>query len=154
MKNTSGNDKGFTLAELLMAILILAIALTGLLQIFIRSSMLTEITRNKTAAMSEASGKMEEIRGSVFESIETNYDGTVFALTQLTGWGFIEVTSVQAGELLEVEIAIGWEDKYNRIIGEDADLNGNFVVGSEDTDGNGRMSSIVTLVSMLADRTD
>ena len=152
MKSISRKIRGFTLVELLLATAILAIVLTGLLQVFIRSSMLTEITRNKTAAMNEALGKMEEIRGYDFDSVLADYDGSVFALTQLTGWGFIEVTSVQTG-LLEVEIAVGWEDKFGRIIGEDANLDGTFDVSTEDADGDGKMSSIVTLVTMIADKT-
>jgi len=168
MKKTFNSDKGFTLVELLIATLILAIFLTGFMQIFFRSKVLTELTRNKTAAMTEAIGKMEEIRNHDFETIISTYDGTTFTLPQLDanrkeGNGYIYVTTIASGELLEVEIVITWWDKedipnsifrraiFDRIIGEDVNRNGVLDPG-EDEDSNGKMSSMVTLVSLVADR--
>lgn len=166
MKKTRRNDKGFTLVELLLATVILAIVLTGLMRVFIGSSVITELTRTKTAAMSEAIGKMEEIRNYDFDLISSTYNDTTFTLPQLDangkeGNGYIYVTTVVSGELLEIEIVITWWDKarrviYDRIIGEDVNRNGVLDTSglSEDVDGNGKMSSMVTLVSMIADRID
>jgi len=161
-KMAKSNKNGFTLVELLLATAILAIVLVGLMQVFIRCSVLTELSRNKTAAMSEALGKMEEIRNFDFDTIESTYNNTKFTLAQLnaigkSGDGYIYVTVIQAG-LLEVEIVITWWDTagralYDRIFGEDVDKDG--VLDStpnEDLDGNGRMSSPVTLVSLISER--
>ena len=162
MKKASNNDQGFTLVELLLATMILVIFLTGFVQVFFRSKVLAELTRNKTAAMSEAIGKMEEIRISDFSTIITTYDNKTFTLPQLDanrkgGNGYIYVTTIAANELLEVEIVITWWEKverraiFDRIIGEDVNRNGVFDAG-EDEDGNGKMSSMVTLVSLIAKR--
>jgi len=162
-KKLSDKNKGFTLVELLLATLILAFVLVGLIQVFIRCSILTELTRNKTAAMSEALAKMEEIRNNNYDLILTKYNDTTFTLNQLnaigkSGNGYIYVTQVQTG-LLEIEIVITWWDTagrgiYDRIFGEDVNKNGVLDTGApnEDLDGNNMMSSPVTLVSLIADR--
>ena len=168
MKKVSNNDQGFTLVELLLATMILVIFLTGFVQVFFRSKVLAELTRNKTAAMSEAIGKMEEIRISDFDAIIATYNNKTFTLSQLDanrkgGNGYIYVTAIALGELLEVEIVITWWEKedldnnivrraiFDRIIGEDVNRNGVLDAG-EDVDSNGKMSSMVTLVSLIADR--
>ena len=145
---------GFTLVELLMATIILSVVLVGLIQLFIRCSVLTELASNITAAMSEAQGKMEEIRNYDFDSIATDYvnGGALnpFDLTQLAGKGIIYIDSSNA-DLLEVEIVISWQNKYGRIIGEDLDLDGTLDTG-EDVNGDSKLSSIATLVSQIAER--
>lgn len=153
MKKISGNDKGFTLVELVLATLILAVVLAGLIQVFIQCSVLTELTRNKTAAMNEALGKMEEIRNTDFDSIITGYHESWFSLTQLTGKGLIYVTSVETG-LLEIEIEIGWENKYSRTVPSDLDLDSivDTSIPSSDVDINSKVLSPVTLVSRITDR--
>jgi prepilin-type N-terminal cleavage/methylation domain-containing protein len=165
MKKIPNSDKGFTLVELLLATMILAVVLTGLMQVFIRSSVLAEMTRTKTAAMSEAIGKMEEIRNYDFDSIYADYNGTTFTLPQLdangkAGNGYIYVAEIVSGELLDVEIVITWWDKqgraiYDRNIGEDANKNGALDTSAptEDVDGNSKMSSMVTLMSRITDKT-
>ncbi len=164
MIETVNNNKGFTLVELLLATVILAIVLTGLMQVFIRSGVFTDLTRSKTAAMSEISGKMEEIRNYNFDSIYSKYNGDIFTLSQLAangkaGNGYIYVTEIVSGELLEIEIVATWWDSagrsiYDRIIGEDTNKNGALDTSSptEDVDGNGKMSSMVTLISRVTDR--
>lgn len=146
---------GFTLVELLVAVLILGFVLVGLIQVFVRCSVLAELARNKTTAMSEIQGKMEEIRNYSFNSIATDYasggsQGNTFSLTQLTGMGIIYIDSSNA-DLLEIKIVASWQNKYGRIIGEDLDLDGALDTG-EDTDGDGDLSSIATLEGMVAER--
>jgi prepilin-type N-terminal cleavage/methylation domain-containing protein len=157
MKVLSKTIKGFTLVELLLATIILSVVLVGLLQLFIRCSVLTELSNNVTAAMSEAQGKMEEIRNYDFDSIATDYvaGGALnpFDLTQLTGKGVIYIDSSNA-DLLEIEIVISWQNKYSRIVGEDLDLDGVLDTSptTEDVNGDSKLSSIATLVSNIAER--
>ena len=155
MRKSLRAAEGFTLAELLLAVIILGFVLGGLLQVFIRCSVLAELAYNKTVAMSEAQGKMEEIRSYDYGSIAADYasggsQGNTFSLSQLTGTGVIYIDSSNA-DLLEVEIVVSWQNKYGRIIGEDIDLDGALDSG-EDVDGNNKLSSIATLVSLIAAR--
>lgn len=146
---------GFTLVELLLAVVILGFTLAGLIQVFIRCSALSELSRNKTTAMSEIQGKMEEIRNHAFSTIATAYasggtPGDTFDLSQLTGKGIIYIDSSNAS-LLEIKVVACWQDKYDRIVGEDLDLDGVLDTG-EDADGNGEISSPATLITKIASR--
>ena len=67
---------GFTLAEIMIAVGILAVVMVGLLQVYIHCSLLAEAAGNKSVAMAEAQSKMEEIRNYDFESIVPAYTST------------------------------------------------------------------------------
>ncbi len=158
MKKNSWNFAGFTLVELLLAVLILGFTLVGLIQVFIRCSALSELSQNKTLVMSELQGKMEEIRNYDYDSIATDYasggtPGHTFALSQTNGMGVIYIDEFTAGDadLLRIKIVASWEDKYGRIIGGDFDLDG--AVGSGETvDAEGDLFSIATVISLIAKR--
>ncbi|MBU3912428.1 MAG: prepilin-type N-terminal cleavage/methylation domain-containing protein [Candidatus Omnitrophica bacterium] len=146
---------GFTLMELVIAIGILALVLVGLLQVFVCCLSLSELAGNSTIAISKAQGKLEEIRNHSFNSIVVDYSqgespGNIFDLTQLNGKGVIYIDDTNP-ELLEIEIVVSWQEKGNRIIGEDSNLNGALDTG-EDDNGNGKLDSPVSLVSMIAKR--
>ncbi len=70
------SNRGFTLAEILIAVGILAVVMVGLLQVYIHCSVLAEAAGNKSVAMAEAQSKMEEIRNYDFESIVSAYTST------------------------------------------------------------------------------
>jgi prepilin-type N-terminal cleavage/methylation domain-containing protein len=55
------NKKGFTLPELLIAAAIFAIAMAGILQMFISSAFLDQANRNKSIAVTHAEFVMEDI---------------------------------------------------------------------------------------------
>lgn len=155
MKKTLKTSKGFTLIELLIAVLILGFVLTGLIQVFIQCSVLTDLAHNKTTVMSEAQGKMEEIRNHTFDSVVTDYasggsEGNTFSLSQLNGMGTIYIDDTNP-DLLEVKIVVSWENKDGRIIGGDLDLDGDFDSG-EYVNGEGEFESIGTLMTLIASR--
>jgi len=154
MKKKCLPPAGFTLVELLLATIIMSVVLVGLIQVFIQCSVLAEMARNKTIALSEAQGKIEEIRNYDYDAIATDYvlNGGLnpFDLSQLTGKGVIYIDSTNT-ELLEVEVVISWEDKYDRIIGEDLDLDGVVDTG-EDINSNSQLDSIATLTTYIAKR--
>lgn len=146
---------GFTLIELMIAVGVLIIVLVGLLQIFIYCLNLSEFAGNTTLAISEAQGKLEEIRSHKFERIAGDYGlggspGNIFELAQLNGEGAIYIDDTNPA-LLAIEIVVSWQEKGNRIIGEDGNLNGVLDSG-EDGNGNGRLDSPVVLVSLIAER--
>jgi len=73
MKKISRTITGFTLVELMSATMILAVVLVGLIQLFIHCSFLSELSKNKTIAMSIAQGKLEDIRSTDYDSIVSTY---------------------------------------------------------------------------------
>ncbi|MDP8266247.1 MAG: prepilin-type N-terminal cleavage/methylation domain-containing protein [Candidatus Aceula meridiana] len=154
MKNSR---QGFTLVELMIVAAILAVVVVGMLKIFIFSSESAAIAADKTLALSAAQDKIEEIRNHSFDDIVADYaaggtPGNAFTVSNLTSSGVVYIDSTNA-ELLIVKAVVCWEDKYGRIIGEDANLNGALDAG-EDTPGeeNNEIDSIASLVSMVAKR--
>lgn len=146
---------GAFLIELMIAAAILIIVLVGYLQLSIYCFSLMETARGSSIAIGQAQDKLEEIRNTDFGEIASNYGpggtpGNIFSLTQLTGTGVIYIDSISP-LLLEIEIVINWQEKGNRIIGEDTNLNGSLDVG-EDTNGNGKLDSPLSLVTLIARR--
>ncbi|MCA9407413.1 MAG: prepilin-type N-terminal cleavage/methylation domain-containing protein [Candidatus Omnitrophica bacterium] len=149
------DNDGFTLVELLIVAGIMSVVLTGMIKLFIYTNIQAELAGNKTMAVNEAQMKLEEIRNHTYAQIVADYGsggtpGNTFNLNQLNGMGVIYVDSTNT-ELLEVDIKVCWQDKYNRIIGEDLDLDGVLDVG-EDNNSNGQIDSIVSLSSMITRR--
>jgi len=143
-------NKGFTLVELLIVVAILAVVITGMIQLFIYTSVLAEISGNKTVAVGEAQDKIEEIREHTFDDIVMDYDEAIFALAELDGTGVIYVDDTNP-ELLVLKVVVSWENKYGRIIGEDTNKNG-ALDGGEDTDLDTQLSSPATVITMLTRR--
>lgn len=112
--------QGFTLAEVLIAVGILAVVVVGLLQLFVYCSTLAEAAGNTTLAINEAQNKMEEIRNHNFSTIAVDYasggtPGNTFTLTSLNGTGTITVSQVGgSSELLQVQTDVVWQNKNGR----------------------------------------
>ena len=155
MKGLRRYKGGFSLVETLVALGILVVVLGGLLQLFIYCSLLSESAKNMTFALSEAQGKVEEIRDHNYAAIAADYaaagtPGSTFNLTQCTGMGIVRIDSSNA-DLLQIEVIVSWRNHNNRVIGEDTNLNGTLDTG-EDANGNGKLDSVVSLVSLMAKR--
>ena len=155
-KKMHHSKKGFSLVEVLLVTGIIVATLGGLIQLFIYCSLLSELSGNLTIVLSEAQGKLEEIRSHNYGLIVTDYSsggtpGNTFDLTQVTGKGMIYIDSTNP-DLLKVEIMASWKNKKSgRIVGEDSNLNGAIDAG-EDLNSNGKLDSMATLVSWIARR--
>jgi len=146
---------GFTLGELMISVGILAFVLTGMLQLFIYCSVLTEKAANRTMALNEVQSKLEEMRETNFSSIATNYGpggtpGNTFNLTQVNGKAVIYIDSSNV-DLLLVKIAPSWQTRNNRVVGEDQNLNFILDLG-EDSNNSGDLDSEETIVTMIERR--
>lgn len=155
MHTNLNNEKGMGLLELMIVIGILSVAILGMLQLFIFTSTGATLGNNKTLAIAEAQGKIDEIRNYEFEDISTDYAnggtmGDTFSLSLITGMGKIYIDDSN-DQLLTVEVVVSWEDKFGRIIGEDTDLDGALDAG-EDANGNGKLDSIVEMSTQIGDR--
>lgn len=148
-------NRGFTLTEVLVSAAILVVVSVGLIQVFLRASALSSLSGNMTIAMSEAQDKIEEIRNHDFDLIMTDYvsggtPGDIFSLSEVTGTGKIYISNANP-DLLEMEVVISWQEKDDRVIGEDQDLDGVLDAG-EDINGNGQLDSTARIITYLARR--
>jgi prepilin-type N-terminal cleavage/methylation domain-containing protein len=160
--------KGFSLVEIMVTVAVLGVVIIGLLKSFIYFSAHANTAEHLTLAMSKAQTKLEEMRGHNFDNILADYGpsgtpGNVFFLTRandgIDGSGVIYLTSLNSG-LLQVEIVVCWRNKDGRFIGEDNGgnnpakaLNGILdTAEGEDVDGNVKLSSGATIISMIAKR--
>ena len=150
---------GVTFVELLITSAILSVVILGCLQLFIYSSTEAEMTGNLTSALTETQNKIEEIRNHTYSNIVTDYasggtPGNTFNLTLLTGKGIVYIDNSTApcnSELLCLQVVVSWRNKYNRVVGEDQNLNGVLDAG-EDLNGNGKLDSPAMLMSMITRR--
>ncbi|MCK5214979.1 MAG: prepilin-type N-terminal cleavage/methylation domain-containing protein [Candidatus Omnitrophica bacterium] len=152
---TKKENRGFSLIEVVFAVAVLAFVIISMIKVYIYMSVQSELAGNKTVALMLAQNKIEEIRDYSYDLIVADYAsggavGNTFNLTRLTGAGAIYIDSSNA-DLLIIKVVVCWQDKYERIIGEDADLDGVLDVG-EDQDSNGEISSPITVVSMITKR--
>jgi Tfp pilus assembly protein PilV len=114
------SSQGFTFAEVLFAVGILAIVIVGLLQLFVYCSALAEAAGNTTFAINEAQNKIEEIRNHDFNSIANDYafggtQGNTFTLGSLNGTGTVTTSQVGgSSELLQIQIGVSWQNKNGR----------------------------------------
>ena len=145
-------QKGFTLAEVLIAAMVVAIALCGLIATYVGCFNTIAVSKNTNIAMNYAQGLMEQIRNTPFPQIPNfAYAAAVPIFTQL---GILSSTIVYVDntnpELLRVTISVCWKQK-NRVFGEDNNLNGVLNAG-EDTNGNGIIDSPAEIVALIANR--
>lgn len=151
------SKKGFILPEVLLAAVIAAFAVCGILLMYIAAMDLIRTSKNASIATSAAQGLIEEIRSTPFPKIALtpavdpqgfkNLNFTVNGILLSRGIVYVNDTDP---EFLLVTISVCWR-QGNRIIGEDVNLNGLLDAG-EDTNGNGIIDSTVELVTQVANR--
>jgi len=118
LKKKIGSKKGASLVEVLVAAAIIVLAFTGLLQVFLYSGVLAEMSGNITLAVQEAQSKIEEIRSHDFDSISTDYGGggtpgNTFTSALQNGTGAVTITAVNA-DLLNVSVTVDWAERNGR----------------------------------------
>ena len=146
--------KALSLIELMVAVGIMVIGLTAVLASYANMFILGDIARDLSRATNAARAKMEEIKQLEFDSLDalqaTTFDLEGFNTTDARGR--IEIRNVTGGSnLKEVRIVACFRSR-NRVIGEDANLNGALdTEASEDKNYNGRLDCPVELITLLAD---
>jgi len=143
-------NKGFTLVEILLATGILALAICGILAMYISCFTLIATSKNVNIATDAALGLLEEIRSSQFTRIVDDYNGLTFTVNNIPASRGIVYVDDTNSELLKVTVSVCWR-QGNRTIGEDTNLNGVLDSG-EDVNGNGIIDSTVELVTLIANR--
>ena len=116
------NNKSFTLPELLIAAIIMAVAFLMILTIYANSSYLDEAGRNLIVATSHADFVMEDIRNTTFSSISTNinsgnwnWNSTNITAAQLTPMNNESIaTQVSGTNPLDVTVTVTWRDSQQK----------------------------------------
>lgn len=114
--------KALTLAEMLLALAILAFTLAGLLMLFTRCILLNNANRNLAQAVSHAQYVLEGVRHSSFSglSAEINNGDWDWDSDQISSNGLSvldgEVIDTQAtgSDPLQVTVSVAWLDRQQR----------------------------------------
>ncbi len=121
------SNKSFALSELILAVAILALALTGILALFANVMILNTTNREVTLAYSAAQSKMEELKNLAaydFNGLDA-YNGQTFVLSNfppdIPAKARITVSDQVAGELKQVKIDACFMVR-NKQIGDNIDL--------------------------------
>ena len=150
-----GRGAGFTIVEIVITAGMVCLSAAGLLQLFVYCLWQAESSGNMTAAVTEAHGKLEEVRSTAFDAIVPTYGaggslGDTFTTSGIEGVGVIYLDT-STSDLIGIEVVISWRDRENIVAGEDQNLNGTLDVG-EDANGNGKLDSPAALVTLVARR--
>lgn len=147
VKFSFSSSDGFTFPELLVAAMLLATAVVGLLLSYTKMIELQELSRNTTIAIEGMKDQVEMIKSTTFGLIPDTYDARTFSVTGLTGVGVTNVTVLEV-DFLEIWVTYSWQQKNGRVIGEDQNLNGVLDAG-EDANGNGFLDSPAQFVTFV-----
>ncbi len=160
--NTSRQTKhqGLTLIELMIAVMILAFVLVGLLETYIVCLDLVEISKNTSIAINNAQNKLEEIKNYTYAQIKTQYNKVPFNLTGINGKGVsyafycnnpLDCSDNYAiTDLLEIIVSVSWKQKNGRVIGEDKNRDGILDAGEDKPPANGILDSPVEIETLIA----
>lgn len=143
----STDKDAFTLAELLIAAVVMILTFGGILFSYLKCLELAEISRNSSTAVHASKSRMEQIKNTTFDQIKATYNNTTFLIAGLTGTGVSYVDDTNPN-LLKITITICWRQSNNRIFGEDTNMNGILNVG-EDKNANAMLDSPTTMVSYI-----
>lgn len=115
-KNNKLALKGFTLAELLLAMSILVFALCAIVAGFISAILLIDSDRNLTVAATHAQFALEEIKNTNFISIANfTWNTTDLASHGLTALNNETIVAKVSGvEPLSINVTANWQDRALR----------------------------------------
>ena len=145
-------DTGFTLLEVMFAVLVMVALLVGVLSLYTSCLNLQDTAKNASRASFQLSSKMEEIKGTSFSGISA-YNSNRTELVGLDGQMLVEVnppTGYTGGDLLEVRVIAGWTQKGGSRIGEYGLNPDTGDVELYDVDGNGTIESSYELTTAIA----
>lgn len=161
-------QKSLTLAEILIAVCVLLVAVSSILLAYANCFILIDSVKNTNIATNAAEGMIESIRNTPFARLITDpadldrcdcdtfyCSGCTFivkGMSQNRGVMYIEnmYGDEESSRLLGITVSVCWRQK-GRLIGEDSNLNGVLDAG-EDKNGNGKIDSQVELKTRMAVR--
>ena len=114
--------KGFTLLELILAAVMLAVALSVVLIEFLSCSLLSEASRNLTRATMHAQYVMEDIKNNTFADIKAkidsgywDWDSNAISSHGLSPLRDESIDTDESGtDLLDITVKVSWDDRSGR----------------------------------------
>lgn len=153
-------SRGLTLMELMLATMILAFVLVGLLETYIVCLDLVEVSKNASIAINSCQTKLEEIKNTAYAQIKTLYNGVSFNPTGITAKGVTYAfycngpsdcsDAYALTDLLQVMVSVSWRQRNGRIIGEDKNLDGALNAGEDIPPANGVLDSTAEAVTFIS----
>lgn len=118
------NNRGFTLPEILVTAFIVAYSLSVILTTYVNSARLSEAARNLVTANSHANYILEDIRNTLFSTIDdeinngewskTSAEIQALGLTPLKNETIVTVYYSGSTNPLDIEVTVTWLDAGNR----------------------------------------
>jgi prepilin-type N-terminal cleavage/methylation domain-containing protein len=150
----SYKNSGFTLLELMIAVGVIVIALSGLLAVFSHLMSINENAKNLTLAVTACQDKLEQMRNSNFSTLYSTYNAAHFdpnGFRAADAEGAISITNTDPA-LLEVHVSVSWRTRSNMVIGEDKNLNGILDSGEDLAPANGKLDSPAEIITLMCQR--
>ena len=140
--------RGFTLLELAIAVAIFILAICGIISLFVSLSGLADSAGNITRMVNVARGEFEtNIRNANFDSLAT-YSLLPPAIPNNMSLICYIQNHPTIKDVKQVLLVVSYRQRGNYVFGEDKNING-ILDGGEDTDGNGRLSSICEIATFI-----
>ena len=139
-----------TLPELLVAVFILVLAVTGIILSYLQAMELQEVAQATSIATKAALSRMDQIRATTYSQIKATYNGVAFNVSGLNAKGVTYIDD-STPELLYVKVVVSWKQRSNRVYGDDKNLNGQADAG-EHVDANGMLDSPVQLTTRVFEK--
>ncbi len=120
------NEKGLTLAEMLMSTAILAFAVAGMLGLFSNCLFLNSENGNVAVASSHAQYVLESIRNAGISGLQNNIESGAWSYSSdgISALGLTPLksetigTACGSGVPLEVNVTVSWLDRFDRVRSE------------------------------------
>jgi len=108
--------RGFTLIELMIAIVAIVVAVCGLLHMYVSGYSLAVYGAQINTATSAAFSILEEIRLDDYEDIFNTYDGANYAVPDLSGTASVSIQYVTgtSNEILNATVTVNWQGRGNQ----------------------------------------
>ena len=119
-KRLRRSDSGFTLAEVLVAVIIAVLVIVPMLSSFIMGRIGTEIAKHRTQAMNLIRARLEYLNSQGYNYIDQLSPGDCYenlSLDESEGGETLScartttVSDVDGDDLLEVEVTVSWRER-------------------------------------------
>ena len=141
------NKKSFTLAELMIATLILVMGLMGILVTYVRCIELDEISAKSFDTLQAMRDVVENIRNTPYNEIFPTFSNQNFVINGIPGMGTIYIDNTNP-RLMGIQVVFCLKLSKGYILGEDRNLNG-ILDKNEDLNKNDQIDSPLKLFTLL-----